>query len=63
MNALNMDILDEAAALHFNMHDTRETTWLLTLQQVDIIATSRPLSFFIHKHSIPEWHPFTSETV
>lgn len=57
------DMLVEAVALRLNMHDSGDNVYI-TLQQIDIIATSQPLCFMrITFHSITEWHPRMSETV
>lgn len=63
MNALNFDILDETVALHSYMHDIGDKVihYFAKKKKIYIIASPN-LSASFKIHSIPEWHPFTSQT-
>lgn len=63
MNALNFDILDETVALHSYMHDIGDKVihYFVKKKKIYVIASPN-LSASFKIHSIPEWHPFTSQT-
>lgn len=59
MTALNFYILDKAATLHSYMHDVGGEVARHLAPEHRLVNLSASCEI----HSVPEWHPFTSETV